>query len=133
MAIEWRPEFSVGDPAIDHEHRELVDLVNEAAGAILDGHPGVEVDRALGDLMRAVSAHFAHEETQMRRAAYDALGPHTADHERLLDQLRDIMDDPARGRAEAAGRLTRVLEAWFSDHFRSHDARLHRQLGPHDH
>ncbi len=132
--IEWKPEFSVGDPAVDHEHRELVDLVNTAAGAILDGRPGADIDRSLGDLYRAISAHFAHEERQMQRAAYDGYRPHKSDHERLLDALRDIMDDAGQpGDAPAAERLTAVLEAWFTDHFKTHDARLHRKLGPHDH
>lgn len=131
--IAWRPEFSVGDPAVDHEHRELVDLVNAAAGALLDGRPEADVDRCLGDLYRAISAHFAHEETQMKRAHYDQLTPHKSDHERLLDSLRDIMDGNAIANSATAGRLTEVLEAWFTDHFRTHDARLHRRLGPHEH
>lgn len=131
--IAWKPEFSVGDPAVDHEHRELVDLVNTAAGAILDGKPEADVDRCLGDLLRAITAHFAHEERQMTRAGYDQLVPHKTDHERLIDSLRDIMDSAGTPSAPAAERLTAVLEAWFTDHFRTHDARLHRQLGPHDH
>ncbi len=131
--IAWKPEFSVGDPAVVHEHRELVDLVNTAAGAILDGRPEADVDRCLGDLLRAISAHFAHEERQMTRAGYDQLVPHKTDHERLIDSLRDIMDSAGAPSAPAAERLTAVLEAWFTDHFRTHDARLHQRLGPHDH
>jgi len=131
--IEWKPEYSVGDPTIDHEHRELVDLVNTAAAAILECRPDTDIDRAFGDLFRAISAHFALEEEQMRRADYDELGAHKSDHERLLDELRDLMDStPAQPNATAE-RLTRALEAWFSNHFRIHDARLHGKLGPHDH
>jgi hemerythrin-like metal-binding protein len=131
--IAWKPEYSVGDPAVDHEHKELVDLVNAAAGAILDGRPDADVDRSLGDLYRAISAHFAHEEKQMRRAAYDEFPVHKTDHERLLDALRDIMDGVHDETVRTADRLTAILEAWFTDHFRTHDARLHRRLGPHDH
>lgn len=130
--IEWKPEYSVGDPAIDHEHQELVELVNSAAAAILERRPGTDIDRAFGDLFRAVTSHFALEEEQMRGAAYDQLNPHKADHERLLDELRDLMEASTRPE-DAAERLTRTLEAWFSDHFRTHDARLHRHLGPHPH
>lgn len=131
--IAWKPEFSVGDPAVDHEHRDLVALVNTAAAAILEGRPDADVDRCLGDLLRAISAHFAHEEKQMRRAGYDELAIHKADHERLLDALRDIMDAAPGATSSPAGRLTAVLEAWFTGHFSTHDARLHRRLGPHDH
>ncbi len=133
MAIEWRPEFSVGDPGVDYEHRELVDLVNVAAADILDNKPEADVERALGDLLRAVTAHFAHEEHQMRAAGYDELAVHKDDHERLIDALRDIMDDRDIGAPAAAERLTRVLEDWFTGHFSTHDARLHKVLGPHEH
>lgn len=129
--ISWKPEYSVGDAAIDHEHRELIDLVNAAAGAILAGSPEADVDRCLGDLYRAISAHFAHEERQMQRASYDKYPEHKTDHERLLDALRDIMDGPAKDGAETVQHLTAALEAWFADHFKTHDARLLRCLGPH--
>ncbi len=131
--IAWKPEYSVGDPAVDHEHRELIDLVNTAAGAILDGRSDVDVNQCLGDLYCAISAHFAHEEKQMKRAGYDEYPPHKADHERLLDSLREIMDRTGQQTAPTDDRITAVLEAWFTDHFKTHDARLHRRLGPHDH
>lgn len=131
--INWKPEYSVGDPAIDHEHRELVDLVNTAAAALLDGGVRGDAERAFGDLLRAISAHFALEEEQMRRAGYDQIAAHKDDHERLLDALRDIMDTDDDAGNATAQRLTDALEIWFTDHFRTHDARLHRRLGPQPH
>ncbi|WP_111732798.1 bacteriohemerythrin [Roseovarius amoyensis] len=131
--ISWKPEFSVGDEAVDHEHRELIDLVNTAAAAILDGHAGADVDKCLGDLYQSISAHFAHEERQMKRADYDQFKAHKGSHEYLLDELRDIMDGAMPSEDQTAERLTQVLEAWFTDHFRDHDARLHNRLGPHHH
>lgn len=128
--IEWKPEYSVGDPAIDQEHRELVDLVNRTAVAILERRPDGDVQRAFGDLIRAVSAHFALEERQMRETGYDQLRPHKDDHERLIDVLRDLMDEPREGE-DVAEVLTRELEEWFAGHFREHDSRLHMKLGPH--
>ncbi len=131
--LEWRKEFSVGDPAVDHEHRELIDLVNAAAGAIRDDRGAAETDRAFGDLLRAISAHFAHEERQMRAAGYDQADEHKADHERLIDALRDIMDDAPASPEASVDRLVEVLGQWFTGHFATHDARLHHRLGPHQH
>lgn len=131
--IEWKPEYSVGDPAVDHEHRELIDLVNATAGDILDGGDQVAISRGFGELYRAISAHFALEERQMREAGYDQLRDHKHDHERLLDVLRDLMDDPNSAGAEPAEALARALEDWFAGHFRDHDSRLHKRLGPHSH
>jgi len=131
--IEWKPEFSVGDPAVDHEHRELIGLVNRTVGAIIDRRPEADIESGFGDLLRAISAHFALEERQMREARYDALVQHKADHERLLDLLRDIMDGTPEAPEASTDRLVATLEAWFGDHFRVHDSRLHRRLGPHAH
>ena len=129
--IQWKPEYSVGDPAVDHEHRELIDLVNVAAEAILEGDNTVNREEALGDVYRAISAHFAHEERQMQSANYEQYGQHKSDHEHLLDVLRDIMDESAGSEETAPARLTTTLDAWFLNHFKKHDARLHRRLGPH--
>jgi len=131
--LEWEDRFSVGDPAVDHEHRELIDLVNDAASAVAEQGGAERLDRAFGDLLRAVSAHFAHEERQMRQASYDQITQHKADHERLIDTLRDIMDAAPEAPERSAGHLVEVLGDWFTGHFSSHDARLHRKLGPHSH
>ena len=131
--IGWKPEYSVGNPAIDHEHQELIDLVNETAAAILDHRPDADIQRGFGDLLRGISAHFALEEQQMAVHDYDQRDQHKADHERLIDQLRDIMDSAETSAELAADRLAKTLEAWFANHFQKHDSRLHNQLGPHEH
>lgn len=129
IIIEWKDEYSVGVPAIDHEHRELIDLINwlnEIA------HRGVDHDKvrsALGEIYTQISAHFALEEKIMRDARYEHFASHKDDHEKLLDELRDIMDRVDRDGHYEEDRLSRELEAWFSVHFRTHDARLHKRLG----
>jgi len=131
--LEWRPEFSVGDPAVDHEHRELIGMVNTAAGAIQNRSSAAEVDRVFGDLLCGISAHFAHEERQMQAASYDQSQMHKEDHEHLLDALREIMDSDLHAADRSAEQLVQLLGDWFTGHFSVHDARLHKKLGPHEH
>lgn len=131
--LEWKPEYSVGVASVDHEHRELVELVNRIGEALASARPVAEVESAFGDLYRAISSHFALEERFMREHGYDQTSQHKADHERLLDELRDIMDDYRDGREGPAERLRDTVEAWFADHFKTHDARLHGRLGDHPH
>lgn len=66
----------------------------------------------------------------MREHRYDQLVQHKTDHERLLDEIRDIMDD-FEDNETASAELSRRLDAWFSRHFETHDARLHKALGSH--
>ena len=131
--IEWKPEYSVGNPSVDHEHQQLIDLVNQTASAILDPQPSVDIKGSFGELLRAISAHFALEEQQMRAYDYDQRREHKEDHERLLDDLCDIMDSNTSAPDQTAEQLAKMLEAWFANHFRTHDSRLHLQLGPHSH
>lgn len=126
--IEWDDRFSVGLPAVDHEHRELIGLINETHARI--GRPGAEltVPDFLGEIYARISAHFALEETIMRRRKYDEFATHKADHERLLDDIRDIMDTFDYGAAYDETAFAERLRRWFMEHFKTHDARLHRYL-----
>ncbi len=126
--IEWKPEYSIGDPVADQDHRELVELVATTAESIRAPQPGTDVDRILGDLLRKLSARFALEEERMREAYYDKLGAHKCDHERLLDTLRDVMDAAYARPDLAAEQMARAFTDWFANHFRIHDARMHRRL-----
>ncbi len=122
--LQWKDEYSVGIAAVDHEHRELIDLINQVHDTFrASGGPAVE--GFFGDLFRAISAHFALEEHIMREAGYGRLREHKADHERLLDEIRDIMDETAADRIDD---LSTELDTWFSHHFRVHDAPLHKAL-----
>ena len=131
--LEWKDEYSVGVPAVDHEHQELIDLLNRLHQALVSEVPEDEVAKIFGDLFRAISSHFALEERFMRQHGYDQAAQHKADHERLLDELRDIMDNHRSGENQSVERLTASVESWFASHFKTHDARLHSRLGDHPH
>ena len=128
--IQWREAFEIGVASVDHEHRQLIAMINQALDAMPEVDSGEHVADSLGEIHARISAHFALEEKIMREMGYDAFADHKADHERLLDDIRDIMDevesDAWRDHRQA---LAERLDAWFTDHFRSHDARLHKLTG----
>lgn len=127
--IEWQDNFSVGSASVDHEHRELIELINGFQRKISQD---VSVDDKLahlGETLAVISAHFALEEKLMRDHDYDAYAEHKADHEALLDQLRDIMDAVEDDHEVDNDELGSIMALWFSRHFQTHDARLHGKLG----
>ena len=126
--IEWDDKFSVGVAAVDHEHRELIALVNEAHDRLMYTGKDNEAMDLLGEIFVRISAHFALEEQFMRVKNYDFYDAHKADHERLLDEIRDIMDDYADEAFFSEAQFANQLKLWFTEHFRTHDARLHRYL-----
>ena len=127
----WEDRYSVGVAAVDHEHKELIGLINRLYAEAIAQVSKEAVINFFGDVFKAISSHFALEERLMRERRYDQLIQHKNDHERLLDEIRDLMED-----FEACDRfdeklLARRLDAWFSRHFESYDARLHSVLGDH--
>lgn len=128
--VDWREEFQVGVPAVDHEHRELIRLINRLHDSMLSPDSDVTVTQFLGEIYARISAHFALEERIMQDARYDQFAEHKADHERLLEEIRDIMDLYEDRHHYDDETLAGQLEQWFTGHFKTHDARLHHRL-PH--
>jgi len=123
--IEWKDEFGVGVTEVDLEHRDLIDLINDLHAVMGAGATQDKVVDTLGEIYTQISAHFALEEKFMRNSKYPAYPSHKEDHEILLDQLRDIMDRVEDDGSFDEERLSAELEKWFSDHFRTHDSKLH--------
>ena len=124
--INWRNEFRVGVAEVDYEHQELIELINTLHQSVLEGVTREQVVAGLGEIFAQIAAHFALEEKVMRETRYPAYREHKADHEVLLDDLRDIMDEVEDDGDFDETQLSMDLDRWFSDHFRTHDAKLHR-------
>lgn len=127
--LEWKPEFSVGVPAVDFEHQELIALINQLHESLHAGDSPDRLRQFVGELSARISAHFALEEKMMREARYDQYAEHKQDHEALLDEIADIGDAVGDDSAQSSDELADELDAWFSVHFSTHDARLHKRLG----
>jgi len=124
--LQWKDEYEIGIGSIDHEHHALMDLIN-VLGARLDPAFGSdEVCETLREICTLVATHFAHEESIMRELHYDQYAEHKADHNRLLNEIRDILQSVETGslidyRIDLGERVGR----WFGRHFETLDARLH--------
>ena len=114
--IKWKEEFAVGIEEVDYEHKELIELINGLHDVMQIGADQVQVVELLGEIYAQIASHFALEEKMMRETHYPLFGEHKEDHEVLLDDLRDIMDEvevDGEGRVEGQrpGCATRRLDA----------------------
>lgn len=127
--VQWRDEFEIGIASIDHEHRELIQSLNDLHAQMADNADNQAFANFLGEIDSKISAHFALEERIMRERGYDQYTDHKADHESLLDDIRDIMDNFDRGAYLNCDEVLAVhLRDWFTRHFKTKDARLHKML-----
>lgn len=128
--LEWKNDYTIGIASVDHEHRGLIDLINRLHDDLSGKPEKSEIMACLGEIYARISAHFALEERVMRERRYDQYADHKDDHERLLDEIRDIMDRcEAEANFDYESELSHELGEWFAAHFRNKDARLHRLIG----
>ena len=129
--LEWKAEYSVGIASMDDEHREMIGMIN-GVYAQLGASPGKdEIEACHEKIFSTISAHFALEERIMRDSGFEEYKDHKDNHEELLDEIRDLMDEFVADSDKCATLLEERLSAWFGNHFASFDARLHGKLGPH--
>jgi hemerythrin len=126
--LSWKPEFSVGVESVDFEHQQMITLINEIYDELETHKDADSIEQFLGDVHFAISAHFALEERLMRDAGYVEYEAHKENHEELLDQLRELMDQLVADPDKGFDLLQERLSDWFEKHFATFDARLHGQL-----
>ena len=129
--LEWKPAYALGIPSVDHEHQELIGMINEVYEHMSQEMDSEEIESCLEDIYAGIASHFALEERHMREAKYEEFEAHKDEHEDLLDQLVEMVDqfidNPQSGREN----LKNSLADWFGNHFATFDARLHHSLGDH--
>jgi len=127
--IDWRDDFQTGIASLDHEHRAMIGLLNEMAAALPPENATAQISEFLGEVYAKIQAHFALEERIMREHRYAGFAAHKADHERLLDELREIMEShQADAGFDYRGALSKRLADWFMIHFHEFDAKLHELM-----
>ena len=126
--LKWKPAYSLAIPSVDLEHREMISLINACYEQMGEDRGPEAIEEFLGEIHSQISAHFALEELAMRKAGYAEYAEHKADHERLLDEIRDLMEVFHEDADEGTRQLQSGLSDWFGRHFSTFDSRLHDQL-----
>jgi len=122
--LDWKDDFKTGFISIDYEHQELISAINRIFENGVDAQESLLA--SLSEIHAQIEAHFALEEKIMRDQHYPAYIPHKQDHERLLDEILDIMDAVEKnGELDTARTLGERLTTWFGVHFATLDKDLH--------
>ena len=117
--------FRTGIRSLDYEHRKLVGAMEALCDSYDRAASARETSDLFGALYAEASAHFALEESIMREKKYAFYDAHKADHERLLDQIRFMMEAYEAGQCvDCDTTLRACLEAWFAGHVANADMAL---------
>ncbi|MBK1721767.1 bacteriohemerythrin [Thiocystis violacea] len=117
---DFEERYLLGVPAMDRNHREFVDLVNDMAAS------GNAVFAYLfNEMVQHTHAHFAAEEMLMRETGFSAAAEHRDEHRRVLGEMEWFGDRLQLGYVSMArAYVVERLPAWFKEHAVTMDSAL---------
>jgi hemerythrin len=120
--MKWDQQFSVENDAIDTQHKQLVNLVNQLHDAMSSGTGSKIVGTVLDELMAYTRQHFSSEEQVMSRAKYPELTAHAAEHAKLTCQVAKLQEGLKSGQVLTMDVMT-FLVSWLGNHIMKVDKR----------
>jgi hemerythrin-like metal-binding protein len=119
--VEWKERYSVGQPAIDKQHRALLEIMNQLHDAMKHGAPKREMMAVMASLVRYTQGHFQFEEEMLAKAGYPKLAEHHKMHAGFVAELNKNGAELAAGRFTAPIGLLRLVKDWLVNHILVHD------------
>ncbi|NEV60621.1 bacteriohemerythrin [Thiorhodococcus minor] len=117
---DFEERYLLGVPAMDRNHRELVDLVNRMAEA-----SSAAFAYLFNEMVQHTHAHFAAEEVMMRETGFSATEEHRTEHRRVLGEMDWFGSRLQKGHvALARSYVVEQLPSWFAQHAVTMDSAL---------
>ena len=130
----WDRGFSTGLPAMDDQHRGLIDIFNELHRTQFDvNYPAdkreLAMRRAFDRLMAYARAQFATEEALMAEKQVDERHQfvHRRQHEQFIRNLREMWNDRDT-LPDLTARMMGFLSSWIGLHVLGVDPAMTRQI-----
>lgn len=128
MTAEQINELSVGIPAMDSQHRELLRLVEQLESALHEGLQQQAVCGLFEQLLRSTRVHFRDEEGLMRAAGFYGLKVHCQAHQDLLARAQILKDQFDAGDSMLTPSVISFLKRWLVEHMQGADREYARVL-----
>ncbi|MBK5276100.1 MAG: hemerythrin family protein [Desulfuromonadales bacterium] len=122
----WLHDYSVQIPAIDNEHKLLVELINEFSSS-LDTHGAFQakiVTESLKKLSCCIKQHFESEERFLMFNNYPDFDAHKQEHDLLLDQIKRFEQRFKTEKKAFNEKMLLFLKDWLVRHIILHDIKF---------
>lgn len=87
----WKDIYSVGNERIDHEHKKLFDIAQEAFNIVDESKRAYKIKEVIIALYSYLQTHFEHEEDYMESISYPHLESHKKLHEAITHSMNDFL------------------------------------------
>lgn len=122
--MEWDTKYELGEPTIDAQHKELFGLLGKLKRSTRKGGDPAVFANTLRALVDYTKWHFREEEQLQKSMGYPLLEEHQRHHQKLIDQLKNILMDLRNGNKVKEVSLLRFLNEWISRHVLQEDMKI---------
>lgn len=115
--ITWQETYSVGVELLDDDHRLLISLINQLEESTSCEEEENVTGNVLTVLAEYTKTHFAREELMMQKAGYPAAAEHIKEHQKLANQVQDIVTRYRAGEHDSLNNDVLIfLRSWLMGH-----------------
>ena len=126
----WNKSFEVGIPAIDFQHRSLVDLINTLAAVFVEGGRLPDVQALGGRLLEYATIHFHDEEQLMATCPLtkEEKAFHRKAHNSFVVKAQEILLRPDLLQEDVSQQVLEFLTTWLISHILGSDMKIAHSL-----
>lgn len=125
--LTWDDALSTGDETLDHQHKYLVETLNDLGKAINEGHGIDMITRILGRLRFYAGWHFEQEEECFDKYECPAAGMNKNAHTAFIEKFDRFHGKfrEAGGSNEMALTIHEEISDWIVNHILRVDGELY--------
>ncbi|MGA2596694.1 MAG: bacteriohemerythrin [Bryobacteraceae bacterium] len=117
---DWKPEYSIGCPPIDLQHKQIFRMAAELHEAMVS-NAGSEVTKPMLEKVADYTRfHFSSEERMMLETGYPGYEEHHASHEKQIEKFA-AFQDKAKTNGPMVMEAIRFLRDWPEPHIQRAD------------
>ena len=116
--IVWKDYYTVGDPSLDAQHKEIIDLISKLYVALRQGEGNRATKDILERLIQYTLNHFSQEEGIMKEVGYPGLAAQKAQHDHMRRRMSDLR---THLRLVTCHDVLYLLKEWWLEHVQSED------------
>lgn len=123
---QWTKDLETGNIAIDSQHKELIQAINDLLDACAKGKGRVEIKNTLDFLNNYVIRHFADEEKLQIKYGYPDYTNHKKYHEGFKNTVRGIIAEYEKGGATIPliAKVNSSIAGWLISHIKREDVKV---------
>lgn len=126
--ISWNDKLDVGIEEFNHQHKELVKVLNALYDAMRQGKSQQLLEKSLQELAEYTVYHFRSEEEAFDKYNYPDKALHKKEHQLFIKKVQEFQADYKAGKVLVSMDLLQFLSEWVTGHIMKSDMKYRAYL-----